>query len=223
MRHDAPGLFFPPELFRSGQSIRAWSNLPRSAAALLQRFLDGEFGIQHGVGPRERYASPRSGCVEKDDPFPAAWIYRLNDFKLDGFVFHGHSSTRRHRNFHNLPCNSCLHVEPLSIDIQYHRRCSSDGKGYDCKSKSDEFQPASIRHFVYPNKYLSDAAIPAAIRLAIAASVHSGRALRVARWVRVLPKFVIQPHQLSAPRRAISQAVACQFIGIALTSLPFPT
>ena len=42
-----------------------------------QRFLDGEFGIQHGVGTCKRDASPRFGCIEKDDPFPATWICRL--------------------------------------------------------------------------------------------------------------------------------------------------
>jgi hypothetical protein len=38
-----------------------------------------------------RASAPRSGCIEKDDPFPAPWICRLNDFKLDSFVFHSRS------------------------------------------------------------------------------------------------------------------------------------
>ena len=37
----------------------------------LQLFFDGSLGIQHGVGPGKRNASPRFGCMEKDDPFPA--------------------------------------------------------------------------------------------------------------------------------------------------------
>jgi hypothetical protein len=43
----------------------------------------------------------------------------------------------------------------------------------------------------YPNAYRTDAAIPAAMRLAIAANVQSGRALRVARSVRAFAKIVI--------------------------------
>jgi hypothetical protein len=116
----------------------------------LQRILDGEFCIQYGVSPCKRDASPRFGCIEKDDPFPATWICRLNDFKLDGFVFHGRSSKRRHRKFLGLPRNECrLHVQPLSINIRNHRRRCSDGKGHDCKSKSDEFQAVNVRHLVH--------------------------------------------------------------------------
>lgn len=73
--------------------------LLEAALSALQRFLDGDLGIQHGVGPCKRDTSPRFGSVEKDDPFPATWICRLKDFKLDGSVFHGHSSKRRHRKF----------------------------------------------------------------------------------------------------------------------------
>jgi hypothetical protein len=73
--------------------------LLEAALSALQRFLDGEFGIQHCVGPCKRDASPRFGCIEKDDPFPATWICCLDDFKLDGFVFHGRSSKRRHWKF----------------------------------------------------------------------------------------------------------------------------
>jgi hypothetical protein len=69
----------------------------QAALSALKRFLDGEFGIQHGIGTCKRDASPRFGCIEKDDPFPATWICHLNDFKLDGFVFHGRSLKRRHR------------------------------------------------------------------------------------------------------------------------------
>ena len=123
-----------------------------AALSALQRFLDSEFSIQHGVGPCKRDASPRFGRIDKDDPFPATWICRLNDFKLDGFVFHGRSSKRRHRKFLGLPRNECrLHVQPLSINIGNHRRrCSDDGKGHDRKSKSDEFQTVSVRHFSSP-------------------------------------------------------------------------
>ncbi|MEH2553592.1 hypothetical protein V1286_001121 [Bradyrhizobium algeriense] len=35
-------------------------------------------------------------------------------------------------------------------------RCSGDGKGYDCKSKSDEFQPGSVRHFRLSSKHISN-------------------------------------------------------------------
>src|SRR5215217_5945510 len=63
----------------------------------LQLFFDGSLGIQHGVDPGKRNASPRFGCMEKDDPFPATWICHFDDFKLDAFVFHGRSSKRRHR------------------------------------------------------------------------------------------------------------------------------
>ena len=120
-------------------------------AAALQRLVDGEFGIQHGVGPCKRDASRHFGCIEKDDPSPATRICRLNDFKLDGFVFHGGSSKRRHRKFVGLPRNQCrLRVQPLSINIRNHRRrCSDDSKGHDCKSKSDEFQAGSVRHLVH--------------------------------------------------------------------------
>jgi hypothetical protein len=125
--------------------------LLETALSALQRFLDGEFGIQDGVGPCKRDASPRFGCIEKDDPFPATWICRLNDFKLDGFVFHGRSSKRRHRKFYGLPRNECrLHVQPLSINIRNNRRCcSDDGKGHYCKSKSDEFQAVGVHHLVH--------------------------------------------------------------------------
>jgi hypothetical protein len=54
-----------------------------------QRFLDREFGIQHGVGTCKRDSSPRFGCIEKDDPFPATWICHFDDFKFESFVFHG--------------------------------------------------------------------------------------------------------------------------------------
>ena len=63
----------------------------------LQLFFDGSLGIQHGVGPGKRNASPRFGCMEKDGPFPATWICHFDDFKLDAFVIHGRSSKRRHR------------------------------------------------------------------------------------------------------------------------------
>jgi hypothetical protein len=123
----------------------------QAALSALKRFLDSEFGIHHGIGPCKRNAGPRFGCIEKDDPFPATWICHLNDFKLDGFVFHGRSSKRRHRKFLGLPRNECrLHVQPLSINIRNHRRrCRDDGKGHDCKSKSDEFQAVSVRHLVH--------------------------------------------------------------------------
>jgi hypothetical protein len=68
--------------------------LLEAALSALQRFLDGEFGIQHGVGTCQRDASPRFVCIEKDDPFPATWVCRLKDFKLESFVFHGRSSKR---------------------------------------------------------------------------------------------------------------------------------
>jgi hypothetical protein len=98
-----------------------------SGPSALQRFVDGEFGIHHRVAPGKCDASPHSGCVEKDDPFPAKGICRLNDFKLNSFVFHGRISNRD------------------------RGRCCSDGKGHDCKSKSDEFQAVSVRHFDPPS------------------------------------------------------------------------
>ena len=115
--------------------------LLEAALSAPERFLDSEFSIQHGVGPCRRGASPRFGCIDKDEPFPTTWICRLNDFKLDG-VFHGRSSKGRYRKFVGLPRNECrLHVQPLSINIGSHRRgCSDYGKGHDCKSKSDEIQ-----------------------------------------------------------------------------------
>ncbi len=53
-----------------------------------------------------------------------------------------------------------LHVEPLRLSGRNHRRCCSDGKGHDCKGKSDESQAARIRHRSdpYPNAYRSDVA-----------------------------------------------------------------
>ena len=78
----------------------------------LQRFFNDEFGVQDGVSPSKRDATPGSGCIEKDDPFPATWICRFDDFKLGGFVFHGRSSKSPAREFHNLPRNSRLHVKP---------------------------------------------------------------------------------------------------------------
>jgi hypothetical protein len=124
--------------------------LLEAALSALQRFLDGEFGIQHGIGTCKRDASPRFGCIEKDDPFPATWVCHLEDFKLESFVFHGRSSKRRHRKFLGLPRNETrLHVPPFSIDIRNHpRRYSDDGKGHDWKGKSDEFQAVSVRHLV---------------------------------------------------------------------------
>jgi hypothetical protein len=79
----------------------------------LQLFFDGSLGIQHGVGPGKRDASPRFGCMEKDDPFPATLICHFDDFKLDAFVFHGRSSKRRHRK------TSVEHVQLLRIDVRH--------------------------------------------------------------------------------------------------------
>jgi hypothetical protein len=45
---------------------------------------------------------------------------------LNSFVFHGRISNRN------------------------HGRCCSDGKSHDCKSKPDEFQAVSVRHFDPP-------------------------------------------------------------------------
>ena len=63
------------------------------STSALQRVVDGEFGIQHGVCTCKCDPLPRSRCIEKDDPFPATWICRLNDFKLDSFVLDGRSSS----------------------------------------------------------------------------------------------------------------------------------
>jgi hypothetical protein len=104
-------------------------SIPVHALSVLQRLLDGQFRIQHGVGPCKRDASPRFGCIEKDDPFPATWICRLDDFKLDGFVFHGRSSKRRHRKFRGLPRNERrLHGQPLSINVRYQNLPAQEGK-----------------------------------------------------------------------------------------------
>jgi hypothetical protein len=53
-----------------------------------------------------------------------------------------------------------LHVQPLSINIRNHRRrCRDDGKGHDCKSKSDEFQAVSVRHLVHLKTVIHQLAI----------------------------------------------------------------
>jgi hypothetical protein len=115
-------------------------------ALSLQRLLDGEFGIQYGVGACKRDSSPGVCCIKKDDPFPATWICHFNNFELDSFVFHGRSSKRRRRKFLRLSRNECrFQLLRIYIRDQGHR-CSDDGKGQDCKGKSDEFQAASVRH-----------------------------------------------------------------------------
>jgi hypothetical protein len=91
----------------------------------LQLLFDGSLDIQHGVGPGKRDASPRFGCMEKDDPFPATWICHFDDFKLDAFVFHGRSSKRRHRK------TGVEHVQLLRIDVRHdccRCRCLSTAK-----------------------------------------------------------------------------------------------
>ena len=66
--------------------------------------------------------------------------------------------------------------------------------------------------------------MPAAMTVAIAASVKSGRALRAANRDRAFSKFSIPPlPTLRAETSQIGQAVASQFIWVALTSLPFST
>ena len=100
----------------------------------LQLFFDGSLGIQHGVGPGKRNASPRFGCMEKDDPFPATWICHFDDFKLDPFVFDGRSSKRRHRKTSveqrsTAPNRRSPRLLPLQVP--------NHGKGHDRDSKSD--------------------------------------------------------------------------------------
>ncbi|MBR1284728.1 hypothetical protein JQ597_22020 [Bradyrhizobium sp. AUGA SZCCT0177] len=117
-----------------------------------------------------------------------------------------------------------LHVEPLGLSGRNHRRCRSHGQGHDCKGKSDESQASPVRHRSgpYPNAYRSDVATPAAMRVAMAASVQSGRALCVASPLRVFAKLAIMPSPtLGSEAIQIRKSGACQFFGIAFTSLPF--
>jgi len=90
----------------------------------LKRFLDGEFGIQHGIGTCKRDASLRFGCIEKDDPFPATWICHLNDF-IGWLCIPWPFLEAPAQEVLGLPRNECrLQVQPLSINIRNHcRRC----------------------------------------------------------------------------------------------------
>ena len=62
------------------------------APSILQRLFDGQFGISYGVSTCKCDASPHSGSIEKNNPFPATWICRLNYLKLHSFVFHSRPS-----------------------------------------------------------------------------------------------------------------------------------
>ena len=110
-----------------------------TAFPAFERLVDGKFGIQHGVGTCKPNSGPGSGCIEKDDPFPATWICRLNDFKLDSFVVHDRSSSAPEIPRMTPQCVT-LHVQPLNLNVRNHRRCCIDDKCHDCKSKSDKSQ-----------------------------------------------------------------------------------
>ena len=69
-----------------------------TALPAFPRQVDGKFGIQHGVSTCKPNSGPGSGCIEKDDPFPAIRVCRLNDFKLDSLVFHDSHSSVAARN-----------------------------------------------------------------------------------------------------------------------------
>ena len=59
----------------------------------LQRLVDRKLSIQNGVSTCKSNAGPGSGCIKKDDPFPAMrGARRLNDIELDGFVIHNSHS-----------------------------------------------------------------------------------------------------------------------------------
>ena len=93
-----------------------------------------------------------------------------------------------------------LHVEPLRLSARNHRRCRSDGKGHDCKGKSDESQAARIRHRSgpYPNAYRSDVATLAITNSRIPGDPDTkGRSMSALR-----DRF----HQLAIFRSNISQA-----------------
>ena len=108
-----------------------------------------------------------------------------------------------------------LHVEPLRLSARNHRRCRSDGKGHDCKGKSDESQAARIRHRSgpYPNAYRSDVATPphASIR-----HVQSSPFCSQFSHLSFLPSPTLGSQAIQ-----IRKAGACQLFGIAFTSLPF--
>jgi hypothetical protein len=117
--------------------------LPEAALSALQHFFDGEFGIQHGVGPCKGDASLRSGCIEKDDPFPATRICRLNDFKLDGFVFHGRSSKRPAQEVQALPRNERrLHVQSALCEV-----CHPPSP--TLRSQASQIRKAAARQFFW--------------------------------------------------------------------------
>src|SRR5262249_34669982 len=68
----------------------------------------------------------------------------------------------------------------------------------------------------------SEARTPAASRLASAASVQSGRAVRVARQTTTFAKVPILTSPILGPKSIqIGEAVACQFVWVAFTGLPF--
>jgi hypothetical protein len=121
----------PTRLTHSGHRQRLTA---QAALSALKRFLDSEFGIQHGIGTCKRDASPRFGCIEKDYPFPATWICHFDDFKLDAFVFHGRSSKRRHRK------ESVERVLLLRIDVRH------DGCRCRCLPRQRSRSGQQVRH-----------------------------------------------------------------------------
>lgn len=73
---------------RAGRIALFASSTERST---LQVLLDGQFGIQNRVSTCKRDSRPHSHGIEKNNPFPATWICRLNDFELNRLVLHGRS------------------------------------------------------------------------------------------------------------------------------------
>jgi hypothetical protein len=74
------------------------------------------------VGPCKCDASPHPGCVKNDDPSPARGICRLNDFKLNTFIFHRRTSIRDHGHCcsdGNSP--SILDLQKCRSSIQFDR------------------------------------------------------------------------------------------------------
>jgi hypothetical protein len=145
----------------------------RACLSAFQCIFNGQFAIQNGVGTCERDASPHPDRIKKNDPFPATWIDRLNDFVLNTFVFHRLPQIVKRLNF-------------------------------------------------YPNANRSEAETPAARRLARAASVQSGRAVRVARPTTTFAKAaILNSPALGSKSIQISKAVACQFVRVAFAGPPF--